>query len=301
MPPVPQDPGMETRRRGSSYSDIRGGLSLYLAEIGKTRLLTPEEEIELAGRVKAGDKEARERMIKANLRLVVKFARDYEGLGVPLMDLISEGNIGLMKAVERFDPAKGAKLSTYACWWIKQSIRRALANQSKTIRVPSHMVDKIFRMNRVARELTAVLGRDPSDEELAEEMGTTTLRVGEMRVANNRAVSLDAAVGDEDSATLGEMVEDEKAERPSEQLQGKTAIRMLGEMVGKLSSREAEVVRARFGLNGSGPRMLGEIGQALGITQERVRQIQNKALTKLRKMMTRMGVPDADGVLLLAA
>jgi RNA polymerase primary sigma factor len=162
------------------------------------------------------------------------------------------------------------------------------------------MVDKMWKMNRVARELAAVLGREPSDEELAEEMGTTTSRVGQVRAANNRAVSLDVTVGDEDSGTLGEMVEDENAEKPSEKLQGKAAIRMLQGMVDKLSPREAEIVRARFGLDGSGPKMLDEIGEAMGITRERVRQIQCKALTKMRKMMRRMGVPEAD-VLMLAA
>jgi RNA polymerase primary sigma factor len=288
-------------RRPSSYADSRGGLGLYLAEIGKVKLLTAEEEIELAARVQAGDKEAREQMIKANLRLVVKFAREYDGLGLPLMDLISEGNIGLMKAVERYDPARGAKLSTYASWWIKQSMMRALADQSKTIRIPTHMVEKIRGMNRVARELTLLLGRDPSDEELAGELGTTELRVAQMRAANNRALSLDAAVGEEDSITLGELVEDDNAERPSEELEFKTRVRMLRDMVAKLSPREAEVIRSRFGLDGTGPKMLDEIGNALGITRERVRQIQQKALTKLRKMMRRSGMPLADDILMLAA
>ena len=290
------NPAKSLRRRESPYGESRGRLGLYLAEISKVKLLTAEQEIELAGRIKAGDIGAREDMIKANLRLVVKIARGYEGLGLPLMDLISEGNIGLMKAVERFDPAEGAKLSTYACWWIKQFIRRALANQSKTIRVPCHLVSKIWKMNRLAGEMATVLGRDPSDEELAEEMGTTILRVGQMRAANNRAVSLDATLG-EDSGTLGEMIEDEKAEGPSEKLQGKAAISMLCEMVSKLSPREAEIVRARFGLDGSVPKVLDEIGKALGITRERVRQIQSGALTKLRKMMRRMSLPEADGVL----
>jgi RNA polymerase primary sigma factor len=295
----PEDSGNESRR-ATTYRD-GGAFNLYLTEIGKVKLLTPEEEKELAGRVKAGDRDAREWMIKANLRLVVKLARDYEGLGLPLMDLISEGNIGLMKAVERFDPAKGAKLSTYAAWWIKQALKRALANQSKTIRLPTYMVDNISRMHRVARHLTEVLGREPSDEELAAELSTTVLRVGQMRVASNRPVSLDATVGGEDSITLGELVEDEKAEMPNEKLEGKATIGMLREMVANLSTREADIVRARYGLDGTSPKMLDEIANALGITRERVRQIQNKSLTKLRKMMRKLGVPQADGVLMLAA
>jgi hypothetical protein len=167
--------------RGSYDADT--AIKLYLREIGQVKLLTPQEEIELAARIKRGDKKAREHMIKANLRLVVKIARDYEGLGLPLLDLISEGNIGLMKAVERFDPTKGGKLSTYGSWWIKQSIKRALANQSKTIRLPVHLVDKISRMRRVALKLQEVLGREPTDEELAEELGMTSARVAQMRLA----------------------------------------------------------------------------------------------------------------------
>ncbi len=168
------------RRESSSY-DGDTAIKLYLREIGQVKLLTPEEEIELAARIKKGDKKAREHMIKANLRLVVKIARDYEGIGLPLLDLISEGNIGLMKAVERFDPAKGGKLSTYGSWWIKQSIKRALANQSKTIRLPVHLVDKISKMRRTAMKLQEMLGREPTDEELADEMGMTAARVRQMR------------------------------------------------------------------------------------------------------------------------
>ncbi len=162
-------------RRESSNYDGDTAIRLYLREIGQVKLLTPDEEIQLAARIKKGDKKAREHMIKANLRLVVKIARDYEGIGLPLLDLISEGNIGLMKAVERFDPNKGGKLSTYGSWWIKQSIKRALANQSKTIRLPVHLVDKISKMRRTAMKLQEILGREPTDEELADEMGMTAL------------------------------------------------------------------------------------------------------------------------------
>ena len=205
------------RERERSGYDGDTAIKLYLREIGQVKLLTPQEEIELAARIKKGDKKAREQMIKANLRLVVKIARDYEGIGLPLLDLISEGNIGLMKAVERFDPAKGGKLSTYGSWWIKQSIKRALANQSKTIRLPVHLVDKISKMRRTSMRLQEELGREPTDEELGEELGITSARVAQMRMAAIRPASLDAPIGDEDSNNFAEVVEDESADTPYEQ------------------------------------------------------------------------------------
>ena len=200
------------RERGSYDGDT--AIKLYLREIGQVKLLTPQEEIELAARIKKGDKKAREQMIKANLRLVVKIARDYEGIGLPLLDLISEGNIGLMKAVERFDPAKGGKLSTYGSWWIKQSIKRALANQSKTIRLPVHLVDKISKMRRTSMRLQEELGREPTDDELGEELGISASRVAQMRMAAIRPASLDAPIGDEDSNNFAEVVQDESADTP---------------------------------------------------------------------------------------
>src|SRR5258707_3717328 len=183
--------------------DSDTGIKIYLREIGQIPLLTPQEEIDLAACIKKGDQKARALMIKANLRLVVKIARAYANLGLPLLDLISEGNIGLMKAVERFDPAKGGKLSTYSAWWIKQSIKRAMANQSKTIRLPVHLVDKISKVRRVAMKMTEELGREPSDDELAEEVGLSATRVAQLRSAAIRPASLDAPVGEDDSATLG--------------------------------------------------------------------------------------------------
>jgi RNA polymerase primary sigma factor len=263
-------------------------IKLYLREIGQVKLLTPQEEIELAAKIKKGDKKAREQMIKANLRLVVKIARDYEGIGLPLLDLISEGNIGLMKAVERFDPAKGGKLSTYGSWWIKQSIKRALANQSKTIRLPVHLVDKISKMRRTAMRLQEELGREPTDDELGQELGITGARVAQMRMAAIRPASLDAPIGDEDSNNFAEVVQDEAADTPYEQLEEKTVTRMLQEMVKTLDSREATILRARFGLDGGPQKTLEEVGQKFGVTRERVRQIQNIALKKLRKMIEKM-------------
>ena len=262
---------------------------LYIREIGQVQLLTPVEEIELAARIKRGDKVAREHMIKANLRLVVKIARDYEGLGLPLLDLISEGNIGLMKAVERFDPGKGGKLSTYAAWWIKQGIKRALANQSKTIRLPVHLVDKIFRMRKVALKLQESLGREPTDEELADELGIPVKRVVKMRSASVRPTSLDAPLGDEsDAKTVAEVVEDERATNPFNELVDRAATHMLGDLLPQLNAREAEILRYRFGLDGGSEKTLEEVGVKFGVTRERIRQLQNIALGKLRRMIEKI-------------
>ncbi len=290
VPLVPR----ETQQGETVPQAERGGydgdtaIKLYLREIGQVALLTPQQEIELAARIKKGDKKAREQMIKANLRLVVKIAHDYEGFGLPLLDLISEGNIGLMKAVERFDPAKGGKLSTYGSWWIKQSIKRALANQSKTIRLPVHLVDKISKMRRVAMKLQEELGREPTDEELGEELGISASRVGQMRTAAIRPASLDAPIGDDDSNNFSEVVQDENADTPYEQLEDKTVTGMLQEMVKTLDQREATILRYRFGLDGGPEKTLEEVGQKFGVTRERVRQIQNIALNKLRKMIEKL-------------
>jgi RNA polymerase primary sigma factor len=263
-------------------------LSLYLTEIGKVKLLTAEEEIELANRIKQGDEEARELMIKANLRLVVKIAREYEGIGLPLMDLISEGNIGLMKAVERFDPTRGAKLSTYSVWWIKQAIRRALANQSKTIRLPVHMVSSISKMHRVGRQLQETLGREATDEELGDELGVKAARVAQMRVAAIRPASLDAQIGDEDSGTLADVVQDENAEAPCHRFESEAMKRMLRELVETLSPRDAAIISSRYGLDGGRQKTLEEVGERFRVTRERVRQIQTKALTRLRTKFERL-------------
>ena len=294
--PVSTEDAVAPVRKSSPY-DSGSSLQLYLSEIGKVKLLTPEQEVELAARIQDGDSQAREDMIKANLRLVVKIARDYENVGMPLMDLISEGNIGLMKAVGRFDPTKGAKLSTYASWWIKQAIKRPLANQSKTIRLPVHMVDKISKLHRTARQLHQIFGREPSDEELAEEMGITCSRVAEMRVAGNRPVSLDAPVGDDDASTFAEVVEDQNADNPLQNLESTAVARILRELVETLSPREAEILSARYGLAGSTPKTLDEVGATFGITRERVRQLQNRSLTKLRKLLLKLETPATEPAL----
>jgi len=262
---------------------------LYLNEIARTPLLTPAEEIQLARRIRRGDKAAREHMIKANLRLVVKIARDYEGYGLPLLDLINEGNVGLMKAVERFDPRKGAKLSTYAAWWIKQSIKRALANQTKTIRLPVHVVDKLFHLRKAEVRLHELLGRDPTDAELGDELGYTARRVNQLRTASIRPASLDAPLSsDEDSATIAEVIGDEKALTPSAELEDKAKAEMIKQLVSQLDEREAAILRRRFGLDGRDEETLEEVGVDFGVTRERIRQIQEQALKKLRRKIEKL-------------
>ena len=264
----------------------RDSLQLYLREIGQVKLLTPQEEIALARRIKRGDKQAREDMIKANLRLVVKIARDYDDLGLPLLDLINEGNIGLMKGVERFDPRKGAKLSTYAAWWIKQSIKRALANQSKTIRLPVHVVDKLAHLRRAEIKLHDALDREPTDVELAEELHMNPRRVRQYRQASKAPVSLDAAIGqDDDSHHLADVVADPNAAAPFEKVVQDTDQELVREVLATLSPREHTILSRRFGLADGKPRTLEEVGAQLGLTRERIRQIQEEALRKLRIKM----------------
>jgi RNA polymerase primary sigma factor len=266
-------------------SSEKSTIKLYLQEIGKTPLLKPSEEVELAALIQQGDHKAREKMIKANLRLVVKIAHDYSNFGLPLLDLISEGNIGLIKAVERFDPAKGGKLSTYAAWWIKQSIKRALANQSKTIRLPVHLVDKIARMRRTSAELEEALGRAPTDEEVAYEMEMSVNKVAHLKSVSVRPASLDAPVGDEDGTEFGDLIGDENSINPLDNLQSKNVVNDLNSLIESLDARESEIIRLRFGLGGEKPKTLEEVGEMFGITRERVRQLQNMALTRMRKAL----------------
>ncbi|OQB88210.1 MAG: RNA polymerase sigma factor SigA [Verrucomicrobia bacterium ADurb.Bin118] len=270
-------------RRGPG--EAASAITLYMREVGEVALLTPQEEVKLAARIKRGDKAAREHMIRANLRLVVKIAREYEGLGLPLLDLINEGNIGLMKAVERFDPAKGGKLSTYSSWWIKQSIRRALANQGKTIRLPVHVADKIYHLRLAELRLQEALGREPTEDELAQELKTTPRRVAALRTAAIRPASLDAPLGDEDSSRLGDVVADEAAANPAEALEHRTTAAKVLELVERLPDREASILRFRFGLHGGSEKTLEEVGVKFGVTRERIRQLQNLALGKLRQML----------------
>src|SRR5260370_37908314 len=271
--------------------DSDTSIKIYLREIGQIPLLTPQEEIDLAARIKKGDREARALMIKANLRLVVKIAHDYANLGLPILDLVSEGNIGLMKAVERFDPAKGGKLSTYAAWWIKQSIKRALANQSKTIRLPVHLVDKISKMHRVALQMSEELGREPTDDEVAEEIGISSSKVSQLKTASIRPASLDAPISDDDSTEFGEIVGDEDAQTPFELLRDKNLRDEVSDLLEVLDYRERKIIFQRFGLDGGKRKTLEEVGKKFGGTRERIRQLQHIALARLRRALSKKETP----------
>ena len=279
----PTEPGLPWEELST---EERSPIRYYLDQIGKTPLLTLEEETALARRVLKGDEAARQKMIQSNLRLVVRIAKDYDNFGLSLMDLISEGNFGLIKAVERFDPDKGGKLSTYASWWIKQAIKRALASNGKTIRLPVHMVDRIAQMRRVTARLTAEIGREPHNDEIALAMEIPLAKVVHMQSIANRAASLDQPVGLEGDATLGDLVKDETERTPFETLRGKSDNAEIAEMLAALEPREAEILTHRFGLNGESPLTLEEVGERFKLTRERVRQLQQSALMQLRRIMT---------------
>jgi RNA polymerase primary sigma factor len=265
--------------------DSDNSLDLYLREISRTPLLTVAEECDLAERIKMGDEKARSHLIRANLRLVVKIARDYSGYGVSLNDLISEGNIGLMQAVERFDPEKGGKFSTYGAWWIKQSVKRALANQSKTIRLPVHMVDKIARMRRIASMLAEALGREPTDEEIAAELGLPRQKIAMLKQSAQRQTSLDAPVIEGDIKLQGDIVSDEATPDPLEALTDKNLREQIGDLLDVLNERERKIIDDRFGLSGLKPMLLEDVGREFGVSRERIRQLQNVALAKMRKAL----------------
>jgi RNA polymerase primary sigma factor len=266
-------------------------LRIYMREIMQFPLLTPQQEIDLAARIKQGDQDARIQMIKANLRLVVKIAQDYANYGLPLADLISEGNIGLMKAVECFDPAKGGRLSTYGSWWIKQSIKRALANQSKIIRLPVHVVDKTAKMRRISNMLAEELGRDPTNEELSEETGIPVHKLVMLKRAAQRPASLDAPVNEGEPTSYAEIIGDERVTDPFEVLEQKNLANQLDLLLEVLDERESQIIDARFGLSGKTPMTLEEVGSKFGVTRERIRQLQNIALEKMRKKLRKREKP----------
>ena len=255
---------------------------MYLKEIGRVPLLTAEEEVDLARRMEAGDESARHRLDEANLRLVVSIAKRYVGRGMMFLDLIQEGNLGLLKAVEKFDYSKGYKFSTYATWWIRQAITRAIADQARTIRIPVHMVETINKYIRVSRQLLQELGRDPTPEEIAHRMGLSVARVREIMKISQEPVSLETPIGEEEDTHLSDFIEDEAAPDPADAASMLLLKEQISEVLTTLAPREAEVLRLRFGLVDGRSRTLEEVGQNFGVTRERIRQIEAKALRKLR-------------------
>ena len=261
---------------------INDPVRMYLKEIGQIKLLTLAEESELADRITAGDESAKNVLAEANLRLVVSIAKRYVGRGMLFLDLIQEGNIGLMKAVDKFDVTKGYKFSTYATWWIRQAITRAIADQARTIRVPVHMVETINKLARVQRQLTLELNREPSEEELAKKMNTTVEKVREIYKISQDPVSLETPIGEEDDSHLGDFIKDERNLSPEDFATNEMLKDEISQVLETLTEREEKVIRLRFGLEDGKPRTLEEVGQMFGVTRERIRQIEAKALRKLR-------------------
>ena len=255
---------------------------MYLKEIGQVKLLSADEEVELAKRISEGDQEAKNKLTEANLRLVVSIAKKYSGRGLHILDLIQEGNTGLIRAVDKFDWTKGNKFSTYATWWIRQAITRAIADQARTIRVPVHMVEVINKATRCNRKLVQELGREPTVEEIAKELGLPVEKIIEANRTAADTLSLDTPVGDEEDTSIGSFVEDERTPGPADATSNALLAEALKEILGTLTEREADVLRMRFGMYDGRTHTLEEVGQIFGVTRERIRQIENKAIRKLR-------------------
>ena len=266
----------------SSNVKINDSVRMYLKEIGRVPLLSADEEVNLALRIQQGDQEAKQDLAEANLRLVVSIAKRYVGRGMQFLDLIQEGNMGLMKAVEKFDHTKGFKFSTYATWWIRQAITRAIADQARTIRIPVHMVETINKLIRVQRQLLQDLGRDPSPEEIGAEMGMSPDRVREIQKISQEPVSLETPIGEEEDSQLGDFIEDSSAVAPPDAASDSMLREQLEQVLDGLADRERKVIKFRFGLEDGHPRTLEEVGKEFGVTRERIRQIESKTLAKLR-------------------
>ncbi len=283
--PVEEDGGepelIDPEAMADDYG-VNDPVRMYLKEIGKVRLLTADEEVELARRIEQGDEEAKRRLTEANLRLVVSIAKRYVGRGMQFLDLIQEGNVGLLKAVEKFDHNKGCKFSTYATWWIRQAITRAIADQARTIRVPVHMVETINRVVRTSRQLLQDLGREPTTEEIAKAMDMPVERVAEVMKISQDPVSLETPVGEEDDSHLGDFIADDDKQEPQEAATQNLLKEQLNEVMETLTDREYKVLSLRFGLEDGRPRTLEEVGREFNVTRERIRQIEAKALRKMR-------------------
>ncbi len=263
-------------------ANINDPVRMYLKEIGKISLLSQDEELKISKRVEEGDEEAKRLLAESNLRLVVSIAKRYVGRNLSFLDLIQEGNIGLMKAVDKFDASKGYKFSTYATWWIRQAITRAIADQAKTIRVPVHMVETINKLKRIQRQLTLELNREPTEEEIAKKMGTTEEKVREIFKISQDPLSLETPIGEEDDSHLGDFLKDESSMSPEEYAINEVLKDEIEEVLCTLTPREEEVLKLRFGLKGGTCHTLEEVGNMFGVTRERIRQIEAKALRKLR-------------------
>ncbi len=263
-------------------------LSTYCREISEEALLTIDEEIKLSRQVQRGNKKARERMIKANLRLVIRIAKQFQGMGLPLLDLINEGNIGLMRAVEKFDPTKGAKFSTYSSFWIKHAIRLSLSNQTRTIRIPVHMVDRVAKLRKVETQYHEEFGRAPTDEEIGEELELSEHQMRVLRSASLSQISLEQPIEAGEDRHLGDKIADESAPSPWDQLEQDNTSTLVSSLMDQLREREVRILQHRFGLDGEEPMTLEEIGQKFGVTRERIRQLEAGALQKMRKQLKKL-------------
>ena len=276
------DPNSDSNEILTKDLTINDSVRMYLKEIGQIKLLTLEEELDLADKISAGDENAKATLAEANLRLVVSIAKRYVGRGMLFLDLIQEGNIGLMKAVDKFDVSKGYKFSTYATWWIRQAITRAIADQARTIRVPVHMVETINKLARIERQLTLELNREPTEAELSKKMGMSVEKIREINKISQEPVSLETPIGEEEDSHLGDFIPDETNMSPEDFAVNELLKDEISEVLLTLTEREEKVIRLRFGLEDGRPRTLEEVGQLFGVTRERIRQIEAKALRKLR-------------------
>jgi RNA polymerase primary sigma factor len=288
-PLAPEPKTSRSRRKASPTLDLRpdmttDSLQLFLKDIGKVRLLTAQEEVDLAKRIERGDLDAKQKMVESNLRLVVSIAKNYRNQGLPFLDLIQEGTLGLVRAAEKFDYRKGFKFSTYATWWIRQAIARALADKARTIRIPVHVVEKLNKIGRAERKLVTELGREPTAEEISEATGIDPEEVDSIKRSAQAPVSLEKPVGDEEESEFGQFIADERAESPYERAAEILTKEALREALENLSYRERRVLELRYGLGGEHPRTLDEVGRTFNVTRERIRQIENQSLKKLQSL-----------------